>query len=224
MSEPLSDILIFGAGFGTRMTPLTDHLPKPLVPVAGRPLVDHALELAKGLTPHVNLHYRAAQLQAHLPQTVVTHLEQPEILDTGGGLKNALPDMEGDAVFTLNSDTVWAGPNPLEALISAWRPDMDALLLLIPMPQTVGYTRAGNFAIDPSGRLTRDDSGQVYSGAQIIKRSAVEDWPDDAFSLNAIWDQLLERETAFGTSYTGHWADVGTPDGIALAEAMLADV
>lgn len=226
MSDPITDILIFGAGFGTRMAPLTDTVPKPMIPVAGRPLIDHALALTAtlGLQAHVNLHYRAGQLRSHLPPNVRTHTELPTILETGGGLKNALPAMAGDAVMTLNSDAVWSGPNPLKTLLSNWKPEMEALLLLVPLPQTVGYSRAGNFTAAPDGRLSRDAAGLVYTGAQIIRRSAVESCPDTAFSLNVIWDQLLERGTLFGATYPGNWADVGTPDGIALAEAMIADV
>jgi len=226
MSEPLSDILIFGAGFGTRMAPLTDSLPKPLVPVAGKPLIDHALELARagGLSPHVNAHYRAAQMQAHLPADVTLHIEAPEVLETGGGLKAALPKMAGDPVGTLNSDAVWQGPNPLALLRAAWRPEMEALLLLVPVPQTVGFTGGGDFLTDPTGRITRDKTGAVYTGAQLIRRSAFDGAPEGAFSLNLIWDMLLKRGTLFGMPYPGRWADVGTPAGIPLAEEMLRDV
>ena len=226
MSETLNDILIFGAGFGTRMAPLTDTLPKPLVPVAGRPLIDHALALARedGLTPHVNAHYRAAQVQAHLGRDVTLHVETPEILETGGGLKAALPKMAGDPVATLNSDAMWRGPNPLGLLRAAWRPEMEGLVLLVPVAQTVGFTGGGDFSCDAQGRITRDKTGAVYTGAQLIRRSAFEGVQDGAFSLNVIWDLLLTRGTLFGTQYPGRWADVGTPAGIPLAEEMLSNV
>ena len=226
MSETLTDILIFGAGFGTRMAPLTDTLPKPLVPVAGMPLIDHALALARAdnLTPHVNAHYRAAQLQAHLGRDVTLHVETPEILETGGGLKAALPRMAGDPVATLNSDAVWRGPNPLGLLRAAWRPEMEGLVLLVPVAQTVGFTGGGDFSCDAQGRIIRDKTGAVYTGAQLIRRSAFRGALDGAFSLNVIWDLLLERGTLYGISYPGHWADVGTPAGIPLAEEMLRDV
>jgi len=226
MSDPLSDILIFGAGFGTRMAPLTDTLPKPLVPVAGKPLIDHALELARqdGLTPHVNAHYRADQMQDHLPDDVTLHIEAPDILETGGGLKAALPKMKGDPVATLNSDAVWHGPNPLSLLRAAWRPEMEALLLLVPVAQTIGFTGSGDFLTDAQNRIARDASGAVFTGAQLIRRSAFESVQDGAFSLNLIWDLLLTRGTLFGTHYPGRWADVGTPSGIPLAEEMLRNV
>lgn len=226
MSERVSDILIFGAGFGTRMAPLTDTLPKPLVPVAGRPLVDHALALARAenLTLHVNAHYRAAQMQDHLPGDVAVHVEAPDILETGGGLKAVLPKMAGDPVATLNSDALWHGPNPLGLLRAAWRPEMEGLVLLVPLAQTVGFTGGGDFQTDAEGRIARDKTGAVYTGAQLIRRSAFEGVAEHAFSLNVIWDRLLERGTLFGVSYPGRWADVGTPAGIPLAEEMLRDV
>jgi MurNAc alpha-1-phosphate uridylyltransferase len=226
MTERPSDILIFAAGFGTRMAPLTDAMPKPMIPVAGRPLIDHALGLAQeaGLTTHVNAHYRADQLQSHLPPSVTCHVEQPAILDTGGGLKSALPQMAGEAVFTLNSDAIWAGPNPLNILAAGWRPSMSALLLLVPIPQTVGYTRDGDFAQSETGRIRFQKGGQVYTGAQIMRRDVVLDHPGDVFSMLAMWDALIVGGGAYGITYPGRWADVGTPEAIPLAEAMLRDV
>ncbi|MEM6408610.1 MAG: nucleotidyltransferase family protein [Pseudomonadota bacterium] len=226
MSDALRDIMIFAAGFGTRMAPLTDTRPKPLIEVAGTPLIDHAIEIARGRTNeiHVNAHYRAAQLADHLPSHVNLHVESPDILDTGGGLKAALPQMQGESLFTLNSDAVFAGPNPLDILANGWQNHMDALLLLVPVVQTVGYTRPGSFSVALSGALTVDENGLAYTGAQILKRKVVDRVQDKVFSLRAVWDRLLQDETAFGVTYPGRWADVGTPDGIPLAEGMLRDV
>ena len=226
MSEAASDILIFGAGFGTRMAPLTDTMPKPLVPVAGKALIDHALDLAReeGLNPHVNAHYRAAQMRDHLPADVTLHIESPDILETGGGLKAALPLMTGDPVATLNSDAIWRGPNPIRQLREAWRAEMDALVLLVPLAQTVGFKGSGDFQRDAQGRISRSKDGAVYTGAQLVRRSVFDNVTDRIFSLNVIWDRLLERGTLFGIDYPGHWADVGTPAGIPLAEKMLRDV
>ncbi len=224
MSETLSDILIFGAGFGTRMAPLTDTVPKPLIEVAGVPLIEHAARLAEdaGLNIHVNTHYKAAQMRQRLPRKITVHVEHPEILDTGGGLKAALPDMRGELVATLNSDAVWRGPNPLEVLRAAWQPKMTALLLLVPLGRTTGYTRDGNFLIGQDGTLARSSSGQIYTGAQLIRREAVLSHNKDIFSLNEIWNELLDQGDIHGVVYPGEWADVGTPEGIGLAEAMLA--
>lgn len=206
------------------MAPLTDTKPKPLIKVAGQALIDHALGLATdaGLKQHVNAHYHADQMQTHLPKEVTLHVESPDILDTGGGLKAALAKMQGDVVATLNSDAVWLGPNPLKILKSAWRPDMQCLLLLVPLEHTTGYTRDGNFAIGDRKTLTRNSTGQVYTGAQMIRRDVVLSQPQTVFSLNAVWDHLLVRDGLFGVTYSGEWADVGTPEGIGQAEAMLA--
>ncbi|RLJ41287.1 MurNAc alpha-1-phosphate uridylyltransferase [Litoreibacter meonggei] len=225
MGEPTA-AMVFAAGFGTRMGALTQTRPKPLIEVAGRALLDHALEVAHaaGLRAMVNAHYKAEMVAAHLqkrPEVEVV-IERPDILDTGGGLKAALPLLGGDPVFTLNSDAVWAGPNPLDCLRDAWRPEqMGALLLLVPLERTVGYTRAGNFAADAQHRLTRDAGGMVYTGAQVLHTGGLADIDEASFSLNALWDQMLPEHQLFGIEYPGFWADVGTPDGIGLAEKML---
>ncbi len=226
MPNAPTDILIFGAGFGTRMRPLTDDRPKPLIEVGGRALVDHALDVAQGagLSVHVNAHYRADQLAKHLPPSVQCHIESPDILDTGGGLKAAMPHMQGAALATLNSDVVWQGPNPISLLLDQWTDEKQALLLLVPIEQTVGYSGRGNFSMSPDGRLHWDWDGALYAGAHIIRRDAIEATPGTTFSLRGVWGRLIAQGTAFGAIYPGRWADVGTPEGIPLAEALLNDV
>ncbi|MEP3347128.1 MAG: nucleotidyltransferase family protein [Litoreibacter sp.] len=225
MTNPTA-AMVFAAGFGTRMGTLTDDRPKPLIEVAGRPLLDHALAATRGVSARaiVNTHYKADMVEAHLAahDDAQVLVERPDILETGGGLKAALPLLGTDPVFTLNSDAVWAGPNPLDCLQDTWDPtQMGALLLLVPLERTVGYTRAGNFAADASGRLTRDASGMVYTGAQILHTDGLVLIPEASFSLNVLWDQMMPEKRVFGVEYPGYWADVGTPEGIALAEAML---
>lgn len=219
-------IMMFAAGFGTRMKHLTQNQPKPMVPLAGRPLVDHALDLAQAVSPArivANLHYLPNQLEAHLhAQGVETILETPQILDTGGGLRNALPLLGEGPVFTMNSDAIWAGPNPLEMLHAAWDPtQMDALLMTVPLENTLGHIGKGDFTLSADGQLQRGP-GQVYGGVQIIKTDLLAEIEADVFSLNLLWDMMLRRETVFGLPYTGRWCDVGHPDGIALAEGLLA--
>ncbi|GFE64773.1 nucleotidyltransferase [Litoreibacter roseus] len=220
--------MIFAAGFGTRMGHLTKNTPKSMIEVAGRPLLEHAISPAEdlGLNIVVNAHYHAAKVEAYLRgRTIKIVVEEPEILDTGGGLKNALPHLPGEAAFAMNSDAAWAGPNPLKILADAWRPSkMDALLLLVPLERTVGYTRPGSFETDPTGRLIKSSRGDVYTGAQIVKTAAFADMPNGAFSFWKLWNIWLERRTAYGVIYPGMWADVGTPDGIGLAEDMLSYV
>ncbi|WP_145107452.1 nucleotidyltransferase family protein [Cereibacter sediminicola] len=216
-------VMIFAAGFGTRMGALTATRPKPMIEVAGRPLIDHALALAEaaGVARIVaNTHYLPAPLQAHLAgRARISHEE--EILETGGGLRHALPLLGPGPVFTLNSDAVWTGENPLNRLAQGWREGMEALLLLAPS----GAAR-GDFTMDAEGRIARAQGapGYTYLGAQILRTERLTAVNARAFSLNLIWDQMIGAGTAFGLVHRGGWCDVGRPEGIAEAEAMLAHV
>lgn len=215
-------VMLFAAGFGTRMAPLTNSLPKPLIPVAGLPLLDHALKLTEGLSTRVvNAHYRADQIVAHLAGTDVhVSVEKPQILDTGGGLKRALPILGGGPVFTLNTDAVWHGPNPLQLLHDAWNPDaMDALLLCVPLSNAVGRKGGGDFTLTDGALHWGGD--MVYTGAQIVKTEALAHIEDEAFSLHKLWHEAEAKCRFCGLSYPGLWCDVGHPGGITLAEEML---
>ncbi len=220
--------MLFAAGFGTRMGALTKDRPKPLIEVAGRPLIDHALDLVDALRPLrvvANLHYHADQLADHLAgRDVMISREETRILDTGGGLRAALPLLGSDPVFTLNSDAIWAGPNPLNLLKDQWNPDkMDALLMCVPVGQTLGHSGPGDFTQDSTGRIVRG-AGLVYGGVQILKTEALHDIAEDVFSLNVLWDRMLQQKRLFALSYPGRWCDVGRPEGIDLAEGLIADV
>lgn len=220
-------VMIFAAGFGTRMGALTADRPKPLIPVAGRALIDHALALADraGIGRKVvNTHYRAEALVAHLgnrPDIALSH-EVPDILDTGGGLRQALPLLGDGPVFTLNSDAAWTGPNPLRTLAASWATGMDGRLLLVPADTARGRSAPGDFDMDAAGRITRGGPF-VYTGAQIIDPAGLAAFPQAAFSLNLLWDALIAKGTLFGSLHPGGWCDVGTPGGILEAEAMLAE-
>lgn len=226
--------LILAAGFGTRMGALTQDRPKPLIKVAGQSLLDHALGVARGAgcAPiAVNAHYRAGQITDHLDghPDITPLIETPDILDSGGAVKNAGPTLGQGPIMTLNADNVWRGPNPLSALSGAFDPaNMGALLLLTPLGRAVGRQGGGDFAMDRDGRLTRDASehGLVYLGAQMLNPTPCYTDHRDAFSLRDIWETYGADGRLFGLIYTGQWADVGHPDGIAQAEAMLeaADV
>ena len=221
--------LILAAGFGTRMGALTADRPKPLIPVAGRPLVSHAVRAAEGATRiAVNGHYRAGQLAAALaaehPEVTFLH-EADAILDSGGGLRNALSVLPGDPVATLNADAVWAGPPPLSLLVEAWDgARMDGLMLLCPPSRVHGRDGPGDVTCDADGRVTfeRRAGAPVYIGAQMLARDVVAAEPAGAFPMRRIWDRVAARGRLFGVVYPGHWADVGHPGGIAAAEAMLA--
>lgn len=223
--------MIFAAGLGTRMGVLTTCLAKPMIPVAGRPLLDHALALVRGAGIGrivVNSHAHASQIADHLarvaPDTAVSH--EPERLETGGGLKRALPLLGAGPVFTLNADMVWTGPNPLATLAGGWTPGMGALLCLVPRARAIGHAGAGDFFLGPDGRLARRGSAEaapfVYAGAEIIDTAALEGFDEAVFSLNPVWDRLIAKGQLFGIVHRGGWVDVGRPEGIALAEAELA--
>ncbi|WP_170790188.1 nucleotidyltransferase family protein [Ruegeria lacuscaerulensis] len=228
MTQSPDAVMVFAAGFGTRMGALTKDRPKPLIEVSGRPLIDHALELVDAINPQrivANLHYLPEQLEAHLaPKGVTLTYETDDILETGGGLRAALPMLGPEPVFTLNPDAIWSGPNPLTLLRKAWDPDrMDALLMCVPVAQTLGYTGTGDFTADADGRISRGP-GLIYGGAQILKTEGLMDIPQTSFSLNLLWDRMHSDNHLFSLTYPGRWCDVGHPEGIALAEGLIADV
>jgi len=226
--------MILAAGFGTRMRPLTHARPKPLIEVAGRALIDHALDrvAAAGVErAAINLHDRGAMIRTHLAGRVRPRLafseERPAILDTGGGVAQALAlGLIGPAPFhVLNSDAIWTGPEPLATLAAAWAPQaMDALLLLVPRARAANYVRAGDFFLDDGRPRRRCDAAAapyVYSGAQILAPRALEGAPTGAFSLNCVWNRLLAAGRLAAVVHQGGWVDVGTPEGIAVAERAL---
>lgn len=219
-------LMIFAAGRGTRMAPLTDRLPKPLIEVGGRTLLDRALDLAAGAgigRVVVNIHHLGGQIADHLAGRpgIALSDERDALLETGGGLRRALPLLGPGPVLTLNPDAVWTGPNPLAALLAAWEPArMDALLALVPADRAVARVGPGDFALDSGGRIARG-GGLVYGGAQIIRPDRLAAIPEAAFSLNRLWDLMIAEGRAFGLVHPGAWCDVGRPDCIAAAEALL---
>lgn len=226
MRKTPNAVMMFAAGFGRRMAPLTRDCPKPLIEVAGKPLLQHALDIVEAAELErvvVNTHYLAEQVAEYLQGRPITiSHESPEILDTGGGLKRALPHLGRDPVFTMNTDAVWSGENPLTQLRCAWDPDrMDALLLLVPHENAVGHAGSGDFELLPDGRLNRGP-GFVYTGVQVLRTEGLATIADPVFSLNLLWDSMLVDERIYGVVHQGHWCDVGHPVGIPLAEEMLS--
>lgn len=221
-------LMLFAAGFGTRMGALTATRPKPLIPVAGKPLIDHALALADGagITRIVaNTHYLADQIATHLAgRDIALSHEAGQIRETGGGLKAALPLLGRSPVLTLNTDAVWTGKNPLIQLIDAWDgARMDGLLLLLPTAQALGHSGTGDFLLDAQARLTRakGTSAPVYLGAQMLRTEGLAEITEDVFSLNRLWDQMIAAGRLYGVIHDGGWCDVGRPEGITQAEALL---
>lgn len=232
----ISTAMVLAAGMGTRMRPLTDTRPKPLVEVYGRPLIDHVLgRVADAGIPRavVNLHHHADMLEAHLtarggPPQIVLSDERGQLLETGGGVRKALPLLGPDPFLAINSDTIWIeGMRPnLVRLMEHFDPErMDALLLLASAAHSIGYDGMGDFQMDKLGRLSRRAERTVvpfvYAGAAILKPELFEGTPDGAFSLNRIFDKAAEAERLFGLRLDGIWMHVGTPDAIALAEEAI---
>ena len=211
--------MIFAAGFGTRMGALTLDTPKPMLKVAGRTLVDRAVAHLKGagLTRLVaNTHYLPDQIQPHLKSLGVTVCFEETILETGGGLRAALPALGSSPVVTMNPDVVWAGGNPVETLLAEWRDDMQALLMLVPSPEGKGDDDFQ--CVD--GQISRSGPYR-YTGLQLIRTDRLGEITDDAFSLNAYWDLLANDAPLNGCVFSGDWCDAGTPDGLLAAERML---
>jgi len=220
-------LMLFAAGLGTRMKELTLTRPKPLIEVAGKPLLDHALDLARagGVSRIVaNAHYLADQITAHLAGSeVLVSDESDVVLETGGGLRKALPLLGPGPVFTLNTEAVWTGPNVISTLKAAWDGDrMSALLAIVPREAAVGYIGKGDFSLAPDGRIRRGE-GYVYTGAQILNPAGIETISDPVFSLNLLWNRMITEGRAYGVVHHGGWCDVGRPECIPLAEGLLSD-
>ncbi|PZQ97704.1 MAG: nucleotidyltransferase [Cereibacter sphaeroides] len=230
--RPARPLMLFAAGFGKRMGALTTDRPKPLVEVAGVALIDHALSLAEaaGANPIVvNLHYRGEQLAQHLAERDVRlSWEREEILETGGGLRQAMAHLGKGPVATLNSDAVWTGENPVVQLEAGWNNTrMDALLLLAPVDRALGHGARADFSMAEDGRIARhsggSEPGYVYLGAQIIRPDGLASIPERVFSLNLLWDRMIAAGRAFGLLHQGGWCDVGRPESIALAETLIRE-
>ena len=218
--------MIFAAGFGKRMAAFNSDVPKPMVPIAGRPMIDHSIDLIRsaGITNIIaNTHHLHDRIAPHLGEMAVRAVQEVDrILDTGGGLRAARPHLGVGPVVTLNPDVCWFGPNPVTTLIEAWQPGFDALLLLIPPVHALGTSAAGDFSLE-QGEIRRNGPF-IYSGAQIIRTDRLDEIGTDVFSLNAYWDLLLNTGEVRGLIYNADWCDIGTPEGLKMAEAMLADV
>jgi MurNAc alpha-1-phosphate uridylyltransferase len=226
--------MVLAAGKGERMRPLTLRTPKPLVQLAGKPLIDHVLNrLAQAgvKTAIVNVHYLPDQLEAHVlnrqgkPPKILVSDERGVLLDTGGGAKKALPLLGGGPFFIHNADSVWSeGAAPaLPRMLRLWNPAaMDCLLLLAPVATSIGYAAKGDFTMGPDGRLTRRGEGEIvpfaFAGVSLCDKRLFTDAPDGRFSLNLLWDEALSKGRLYGVRLDGRWMHVGTPESLAEAE------
>ncbi len=235
MTKLASDTaMILAAGLGKRMRPLTASQPKPLVRVAGKALIDHALDrlaeagVAKAV---VNVHYLAAALEAHVlaravPKVTVSD-ERAQLLETGGGMVKALSQLP-DPFFALNADNIWLdGPkSAFHDLSRRWDPEaMDALLLVVPHVRAANFDGTGDFHMDPLGRLSRRRDGRIapfiYTGIQLVSHRLMRDAPEGPFSTNILWNRAMEEGRLYGLSFTGLWFEVGTPQAIRPTEEAL---
>ena len=228
--------MVMAAGLGKRMRPLTATRPKPLVEVAGKALLDHVLDRLRAAGVErvvVNVHYLADALEAHLRAKasgleVAISDERDLLLETGGGLKKALPLIDCDPFLAVNSDNFWIdGPSDaLKLLASHWDAErMDCLLLLVPHARAGNHSGHGDFHMDRAGRLTRRTRSKVapyvFTGIQIVAKRMLDGAPDGPFSTNLLWDRSIEGGRCFGVVHQGLWFDVGTPGAIRATEQAL---
>lgn len=227
--------MILAAGLGKRMRPLTASQPKPLVRVAGKSLIDHALDklgsagVARAV---VNAHYMADALEGHLKvrkaaPTIAMSDERDMLLETGGGMVRAAPLLP-DPFFCLNSDNIWLdGPSDVFSELSqGWDPErMDALLLVVPHTRALNYRGEGDFHLDAIGRVTRRRPGRVapfiYTGIQLVSHRLLREAPQGAFSTNVLWSRAIEEGRLYGISHMGLWCEVGEPSAIKPTEEWM---
>jgi MurNAc alpha-1-phosphate uridylyltransferase len=239
MTNVPTTAMVLAAGLGKRMRPLTATRPKPLVEVAGRTMLDRTLDhlRAAGLRKAVvNVHYFADQVEAHLGGReqgleIAISDERAQLLETGGGVTKALPLIDGDPFFVVNSDNLWVdGVVPsLQLLTRHWdTATMDALLLLVPLARASSHSGRGDFHMDAAGRLRWRRDGRmapfVYTGVMLVARRLFDDAPAGAFGFRLLWDKAMAEGRLFGVTHAGLWADVGTPPAVAATETLLATV
>jgi N-acetyl-alpha-D-muramate 1-phosphate uridylyltransferase len=239
MSVKPTKAMVLAAGLGLRMRPLTDRMPKPLVQVAGRPLLDHVLDKlgSAGVSEAVvNVHYLPDQIIDHVatrtvPRVIISD-ERDLVFGTGGGVVKALPLLGHDPFFLVNADTMWIdGVRPnLARMADTFDPArMDILLLMAPTTSSIGYGGRGDYAMLPDGALRKRKEHQVvpfvYAGAAVMSPSLFADAPTGEFSLTKMFDRANEQERLFGLRLDGVWMHVGTPDAVhAAEEAFLESV
>ena len=228
--------IVLAAGLGTRMRPYNGHMPKPLVPVGGRSLIDYGLDrLAEAGVERavVNVHHLADAVEQHLasrkrPRIIISD-ERGSLLGTGGGIAKALPQLGDAPFFLVNSDTLWLDgvkPNFARLAQSFDESAMDALLLLAPSVGSLGYQGRGDYSMLPDGRLRRRGEHEVapfiYAGAALLSPALFADPPQGTFALTRLFDRAAAAGRLFGLRLDGIWMHVGTPDAVAAAVAALA--
>ncbi|MEC7490682.1 MAG: nucleotidyltransferase family protein [Pseudomonadota bacterium] len=228
--------MVLAAGLGVRMRPLTQTVPKPLLQIGGRAMLDQVLdrlEDAGVARAVVNTHWLPEMIESHLETRTAPHIEisrETELLETGGGIVNALPKLGNAPFFVTNADIVWRDGtrSALDRLAQAWESDrMDALLLLIPSVRTTGYQGVGDFMMDSNGNLVRRPERQVspfvFGGVQIVSPRIFRDTPAGTFSLNLLYDRIIKSKRLYGIVHDGDWYHVGTPIELEQVEAEILE-
>ncbi|WP_419815997.1 nucleotidyltransferase family protein [Glacieibacterium sp.] len=229
--------MVLAAGLGKRMRPLTATRPKPLIEVGGRSLLDRALdhlEVAGVRRAVVNAHYFADQIDSHVvrrgggPEILLSD-ERSQLLETGGGVTKALPLIDCDPFYVINSDNLWVDGSidTLKLLAQRWDPaEMDALLLLVPLARATGYEGRGDFHMGGGGQVRRRVEHRVapyvFSGVQMLSKALFEGEPVEPFSMWRVWDRVLAAKRLYGVVHQGLWFHVGTPQAVTETEALLA--
>jgi len=231
--------MVMAAGLGKRMLPLTNDRPKPLVMLGGKALIDHSLDKLREagiMDVVVNVHYLPEMVEAHLAShasdmKLQISDERAQLMETGGGIIKALPMLDDDPFYCVNSDNIWTdkGGNSLKKLSQAWNDEtMDALLLVVPREQAHNHKGAGDFYLDGGGRLERRgeraSAPYIYTGIQLISHHLLRDPPAGAFSTNILWTRAIEEGRLHGLVHAGEWFDIGSPETIAPTEARLAEL
>ena len=228
--------MVLAAGLGRRLRPITTNLPKPLVKLAGRTLLDYTLDhlVAAGVEcAVVNIHYLADKIEHHLMSRsdieIIISSEEDNLLETGGGVKKALEHFGDEAFYVSNADVFWLnGPTmALERMTEQWDDaKMDTLLLLHSTVEAYGYNGNGDFDVDPLGKLARrlekEITPYLFTGVQIIHPRIFIDTPDGKFSLNVIYDRAIDVDRLYGIAHDGEWFHIGTPSGLAEAESYMS--
>jgi MurNAc alpha-1-phosphate uridylyltransferase len=234
----ITQAMVLAAGLGTRLRPITDTMPKPLVPVCGKAMIDYGLDaLAEAgvTTCVVNVHHFPDQMEAHLRayprMEILISDERAQLMNSGGGLAKGLKRLPPGATLVLNADLFWVGETPgeksnLERLAEAFDPNqMDMALLCVPLERTTGHNGKKDFSLGSDGRLVRyvegGDNPVIYAGALVLHSALLDDAPAEAFNLNLYFDRAIAAGRLFGMMMDGEWITVGTPEALPAAEAVI---
>lgn len=234
----IKEAMVLAAGLGTRMRPVTDTMPKPLVKIAGKPMIDYVLDALRQAGVEravVNVHHFADQMEAHLSSCdgldILISDERAGLLNNGGGIVKGLNQLGRDTIFVMNADLFWVGETPgeptnLQLLAGFFDPQrMDMAMLCVRIENTTGHNGIKDFSMSHDGRLTRyrDDPTNpvVYAGAFAMRPEFLDDAPKEPFNINSYFDKAIERGRLYGMMMDGHWLTVGTPEAIGEAEKTI---